>query len=121
MFLENWKPSQNADIDGSIIFKADDRNERVICEIAGEVVSSYFPNHTLTASQIRTLILDHEDMFREIVSTKYSGGEWLPEIRYGSVIRRVCITIDDLRAAARPLTDGCLRVHAGAGFQRPFG
>lgn len=70
----------------------------------------------LTSTQRRRLIERNLETIGTILSLKYERGEWRPENRFGSTIRRIDFDANDLHSGER-LSDACLYIEERAGFQ----
>jgi hypothetical protein len=119
MPLCNYSVAPLAEVDDAITIKADDGKERAVTEIPREFLDDYFRQRSLTNEQRRKLVESNLEALAATITQKYDQGMWEAESRFGSTIRRVVITMSDLRAGPR-LTDICLVVEERAGFQRSF-
>jgi len=106
-------------VDDAITIKADYGKERVVTEIPREFLDDYFRQRSLTNEQRRKLVESNIEALATTITQKYDQGIWGTEHRFGSTIRRVVITMSDLRAGPR-LTDICPVVEERAGFQPSF-
>src|ERR1039458_1327661 len=116
MPLHNFCIAPHAEVDDAITIKADDGKERVVTEIPRVFLDDYFSQRSLTNEQRRKLVESNIEAIATTITQKYEQGIWEAEHRFGSTIRRVDLTISDLRAGPR-LTDICLVVEERAVFQ----
>ena len=119
MPLQNFSVVAQRQLDDSVPVKADDGKERVVGYVKRRALDDYFSQRELTLKQRLSLVESNLDPIAATISRKYECGEWRPEDRYGSTVRRVEIEYDDLRSGP-PLSDVRLIMEENAGFQRPF-
>jgi hypothetical protein len=119
MPLTNFSVQPFPEVDDCVVLKADDGKERVVAEIPRRFLDDYFPHRSLTSEKRRTLVLGNLDAIGSTMSRKYEAGEWRPEPRYGSTIRRIDFSMADLQGGPQ-LSDASLIVEEGARFQRPL-
>lgn len=99
MPLTNFEISPTQEIDDSIIVKADDGTARVFAEISRIFIKDAFQHGKFANHDRRSLVVDNIGLISELMSRKYDRGQWQPEGRCDSTIRRVDISLADLRSA----------------------
>jgi len=116
MPLRSFAVAPRAEVDDAIAIKADDGKERIVAEIPRMLLDDYFHQRSLTGEQRQKLVESNIEAIATTITQKYEQGMWETENRFGSTVRRVVITMSDLRAGPR-LTDISLVVEERAGFQ----
>lgn len=120
MQLANFGVSPKPEIDGSVVVAADYGKQRVICQVRRVDLDDYFQSTwpDLDDTDRRMLVEGNEGIFIAHVQKKCDAGDWRDEGRFGSTVKRVEISLNELRGGPR-LSDARLQIAKNAGFRRP--
>ena len=93
MTLTNFEVFRQADIDGTVCVKAYDGDIRVIANIARNSMDDYFLPNNLDQVGYADLIRENLLFISDIMNVQYELGQSRVEIRYGSEIRVMDLTL----------------------------
>ena len=117
MSLTNVTVAEQAELYGAICVKADYNGERVFAVIPREALDDYFPRRPhLTDAQRRAIVDSNKDAIAATMLRKCEQGALRPVSRWGSTIKQIDFSRDDLFGGAR-LSDHRLVIEESAGFK----
>jgi hypothetical protein len=118
MQLTNFEIADKPEVDMTFLMKGDYGKQRVLAAIPRIDLDDYFEKSwpSLTDTDRRTLLEGNADIIAAHMQRKCEAGEWKDENRFGSTVKRIEISRDDLFSGPR-LTDARLKMQKEAGFK----
>lgn len=92
----------------SVVIQAWDGPEMVLAFVPREALEDYFHRSGVKGKAANLVVDRNLEAIGRIVSTKYERGAHRPYATAGSTLRRIDITLDDIKASGETLSDSVL-------------
>jgi hypothetical protein len=91
-----------------VVVQAWDNHEMVLAFISREALEDHFHRSGVKGKAANLLVDRNIEAFARIISAKYERGEHRPYARSGSTLRRIDITLEDIKTSGEELSDSVL-------------